>query len=61
MNHEGLKRRTPMTNENDERLKRRRQGVKAREDFDDDNCGDDWDDNHQEARHYNVSDDENLS
>ncbi len=56
MNHEGLKRRTPVTNENDDRLKQRRQGVKVREDFDDD-----WDDNHQEARHYDVSDDENLN
>lgn len=61
MNHEGLKRRTPVNNENDEGLKRRRRGVKVREDFDDDNFGDDCDDNNQEARRYNISDDENLS
>ncbi len=61
MNHEGLKRRTPMNNENDERLKRRRRGVKIRDDFDDDDFGDDRDDINQEARRYDVSDDENLS
>ena len=61
MNHEGLKRRTPMNNENGERLKRHRRGVKVREDCDDDNFGDDCDDNNQEASQYYVADDENLS
>ena len=61
MNHESLKRRTPMNNENDGSLKRRRRGVKVREDFDDDDFGDHCDDNNRKSRRYNVSDDEKLS
>ena len=61
MKHEGLKRLKPTINENDENPKRRRQGVKVREDFDDDDLGDDRDDNSQKAHLSNVSDDENLS
>ena len=61
MNYEALKRRALMNGEKDEGLKRRKRRVAVPEDYDDDDFGDDYHDDSQEAGPRNVSGDESSS